>query len=269
MTYFQVLAIFIVPPLLALLVADRLWLRKNTRGMRIAVLPYLAVALHIILALVYTTPWDNYLVATGVWWYDPALVTGLRLGWVPIEEYTFFVLQTLLTGLWTLMLFRLDRRSTPLQYSNPSLRMRITMLLAAVWVILIIALAANWNPLTYMLLILSWALIPMMIQTAFGADILIHRWRTVIPAILAPTLYLWWVDSLAITAGTWTINPAKTTGLKVGSLPVEEMLFFLLTNVIIVFGMTLILSPEAQARLTNYRIRLSSNLNRRTQRINT
>ena len=23
---------------------------------------------------VYTTPWDNYLVATNVWWYDPALV---------------------------------------------------------------------------------------------------------------------------------------------------------------------------------------------------
>ena len=46
----------------------------------------LALAAHVGMAVVYTTPWDNYLVATRVWWYDPALVTGLTLGWVPIEE---------------------------------------------------------------------------------------------------------------------------------------------------------------------------------------
>ena len=41
-----------------------------------------------------------HLVATQVWWYDPQLVTGLLIGWVPIEEYLFFILQPLLTGLW-------------------------------------------------------------------------------------------------------------------------------------------------------------------------
>jgi lycopene cyclase domain-containing protein len=59
-----------------------------------------------VIAVVYTTPWDNYLVATGVWWYDPQLVTGLVLGWVPIEEYTFFIVQPILAGLWLLMLMR-------------------------------------------------------------------------------------------------------------------------------------------------------------------
>ena len=29
------------------------------------------------IAVVYTTHWDNYLVATRVWWYDPALVSGI------------------------------------------------------------------------------------------------------------------------------------------------------------------------------------------------
>lgn len=52
-----------------------------------------------VIALVYTTPWDNYLVATGVWHYDPARVWNIILGWVPLEEYMFFVLQTLFTGL--------------------------------------------------------------------------------------------------------------------------------------------------------------------------
>src|SRR5512141_2555047 len=63
-----------------------------------------AVIATTIAALVYTTPWDNYLVATRVWYYDPARVLGVTIGWVPIEEYTFFVLQTLLTGLWLLWL---------------------------------------------------------------------------------------------------------------------------------------------------------------------
>ena len=67
---------------------------------------WLALLAHVIAAVVWTTPWDNYLVATGVWYYDPRLVTGITLGWVPIEEYTFFVVQTLITGLWLLWLGR-------------------------------------------------------------------------------------------------------------------------------------------------------------------
>ena len=65
-----------------------------------------AIGLHVLIALIYTTPWDNYLVATNVWWYDPALVTGITLGWVPIEEYTFFILQPILAGLWLAFLMR-------------------------------------------------------------------------------------------------------------------------------------------------------------------
>ena len=67
-------------------------------------------SLLVLIAVAYTTPWDNYLVATNVWWYDESLVTGLKLGWVPIEEYTFFVLQTLMTGLWTLAVMQIQSR---------------------------------------------------------------------------------------------------------------------------------------------------------------
>jgi len=58
------------------------------------------------LSVLYTTPWDNYLVATRVWYYDPALVLNAIIGYVPIEEYTFFILQTILTGLFTLWLWQ-------------------------------------------------------------------------------------------------------------------------------------------------------------------
>ena len=46
-----------------------------------------------------------------MWYYDPALVAGITLGWVPIEEYTFFVLQPILIGLW--MVFWIRRLPLP------------------------------------------------------------------------------------------------------------------------------------------------------------
>src|SRR4029078_4568828 len=61
---------------------------------------WVGIGIHVLLAVIYTTPWDNYLVATGVWYYNPQLVTGFLIGYVPIEEYTFFVLETILSGLW-------------------------------------------------------------------------------------------------------------------------------------------------------------------------
>jgi lycopene cyclase domain-containing protein len=54
-----------------------------------------------LLALAYTTPWDNYLVYKGIWSYPPGRVMA-TIGWVPIEEYMFFVIQTALTSLWFL-----------------------------------------------------------------------------------------------------------------------------------------------------------------------
>lgn len=98
MTYPLFLLVFLVIPivLLAILLREKIrarWWRT-------------AVALTILIALVYTTPWDNYLVASGVWYYDPARVWNIILGYVPLEEYLFFILQPILTALITLALLR-------------------------------------------------------------------------------------------------------------------------------------------------------------------
>jgi lycopene beta-cyclase len=55
-----------------------------------------------LLAVVYltTTPWDSWAVAHGLWGFAEGKTWGLRLGFLPLEEYLFFGLQTLLTGLW-------------------------------------------------------------------------------------------------------------------------------------------------------------------------
>ena len=248
MTYFGVLLTFVVPPLLILLiiVPRDLWRWLFKREGKVDWLPYIAVLLHVVIAVIYTTPWDNYLVATNVWWYDPNMVTGVRIGYVPIEEYTFFVVQTLLTGFWTLFLLRYVFNSPLVVVRNQRVRLWAVSVAACVWLLSTIVLLTEWKPGTYLTLILSWAFIPVVIQFFYGADLLLANWRLVCMAFLVPTIYLWIVYSLSISSGTWTIDPAQTTGLMLGSLPVEEMLFFLMTNIIIVFGINLLLSDYTQ-----------------------
>jgi lycopene cyclase domain-containing protein len=250
MTYFGFLALFVGLPLAVLFV---IYWRERGQPLpaRLSVFQPLGVVLvHVVVSVLYTTPWDNYLVATGVWWYDPALVTGLTLGWVPIEEYTFFVLQTLLTGSW---LVWLARRVMPAQGEiilRPRLRWWSTSLLGISWLVSIAVLVASWQPGTYLALILVWAVPPIMLQTAFGADILWGYRRLVLPGFIIPTIYLSLADTLAIRAGTWTIDPAQTTGIYLpGGLPLEEFLFFLVTNLLVSFGITLLLARESQARV--------------------
>ena len=56
------------------------------------------ILVHILLALTYTTPWDNFLIARSVWTYPADRVVGVW-GYVPYEEYLFFVLQTVICAL--------------------------------------------------------------------------------------------------------------------------------------------------------------------------
>ena len=205
----------------------------------------------VIVAIVWTTPWDNYLVATRVWWYDPDLVTGFVIGYVPVEEYTFFILQTTLTGMLTVCLIRQwPTYMAPVNFQpNQTLIKWTSIVIAILWVISTIILLSGYPPAIYLTLILSWALIPIFIQMVFGADILWHYRRILFWGIVPITLYLAIADSLAIRAGTWTISEEKTLGIYIGPiLPLEEFMFFLITNVLVVFGVTLLLAQASHRR---------------------
>lgn len=57
------------------------------------------------------------------------------------------------------------------------------------------------------------------------------RWRrlalTLLPVVV---VFVVW-DLLAIRAGHWGYDPAQTTGISIGILPLEELLFFLVIPV--------------------------------------
>ncbi len=259
MKYFGFLARFVVAPLIIL--SAIAW-RDRKRGKTLpeafrGIPPDITIAGMAAVAVAYTTPWDNYLVATRVWWYDPKLVTGLVLGWVPIEEYSFFVLQTLLTGSWLVFLARYLKPNDQKPKHPRLIRVGMTAALFLIWIRAVIGFLRGGTSRTYLTITLAWALIPIMIQTLFGGDILWQHRRLVALGIIPTSIYLSAADSLAIEGGTWAINPEKSVNFKIGGkLPFEEALFFFLTNTLISMGVTLVTAKESQRRAPRWLLRL-------------
>ena len=64
--------------------------------------------------------------------------------------------------------------------------------------------------------------------------------RPAVVPVLVVTAWLVAADHIAIQAGVWHFDDAKLVGLRVGAVPVEEVLFFLVTNALIAGGTILL-----------------------------
>lgn len=111
---------------------------------------------------------------------------------------------------------------------------------------------------TYLGLILVWAVPFLMLLWNLAYQFLLGLplTNTVVP-IAVPTIYLWIVDTLALNRGTWVIE----SGTKLGKhlwpgLEIEEAVFFLLTNALIVFG--LVAFDNATAVLNTFPVHFPS-----------
>ena len=258
LTYLSVLLFFILIPL----VINVLYLIYRHYSYAASGMPdnlvktnrYLAATIILtIIALIYTTPWDNFLVANKIWYYDTNKVIGILIGYVPIEEYTFFVLQTLLVSAFIFTFIRTLYLNSTDEKERREIRVISTVLLFLVWITAIFTYISQINALIYMNLILIWALPPIMLQLMYGADILWERKLPLVLFILISTTYLSTIDALAISANIWTISLNTSTGLLIGGiLPIEELVFFLVTNVLIIFGITLIVSQKSSLRFRNH-----------------
>lgn len=231
LTYLGFLVVVIGPPLVALA-----YLTRNSRSRQFLTGSALVAAI----GLLYTTPWDNALIARDVWWYGEGVVIA-RIYLAPVEEYLFIALQPVLTALWVAFLrSRLASESDPLDtWVGVSNRARAVGAVAGAGVttggLLLLATPATF----YLGAILAWAGPVLAIQWAFGWQYLWRNRRLTGLAILVPTAYLAAADRVAIELGLWTISPTLSTGVFVAGLPVEEGLFFLLTNVFVVQGLLL------------------------------
>lgn len=100
MTYLEFHLLFNLPAMLLLL-----WLTR--RRVRAAHCRWIAILCGIV--LVATTPWDNWAVYRGIWTFDwprthPVAATVGGVLWrLPAEEYAFFLVETVMVSLLTLL----------------------------------------------------------------------------------------------------------------------------------------------------------------------
>jgi 15-cis-phytoene synthase / lycopene beta-cyclase len=190
-----------------------------------------------------TLPWDSRLIRSGVWTYPEDSVLGPTLLSIPIEELFFFVIQTYITALLYIML------SKPLllaQYLNtPKTRpawIRRGTVAGQVFLAALTALGGRWllagGAGTYAGYILFWACPFLLLTWSISGDLLLAMpWPATVLPILLPTFFLWHVDNIYLGRGTWAIESGTKFNRQLfGSLEVEEALFFLITNTLIVFG---------------------------------
>ncbi|WP_435319894.1 lycopene cyclase domain-containing protein [Haloarchaeobius sp. TZWSO28] len=228
LTYAAFLALFVVAPIFGLSVAAQ---RQVFPLPREGLLP---TGLMVVAALAYTTPWDNYLIGQGVWWYGPGTV-ALTVGLAPLEEYLFMAFQPVLAALWFYTL------RWPLVHPERPLHGRARLVGTVGW--LFVSALGIWfltDSSTYYLgAILAWACPVVALQWAVGGHYLWAARRSLAPVVVLPVAYLWAVDWYAIELGIWTISPDYTTGIGLFGLPVEEMVFFLVTTLLVVQGIVL------------------------------
>jgi 15-cis-phytoene synthase / lycopene beta-cyclase len=92
---------------------------------------------------------------------------------------------------------------------------------------------------TYMRLISSWAAPVLLFLWCLSYQPLITLPRTNVSlAVTLPTLYFWIVNTVALR-GTWSISSDTKLGIEIWpGLEIEEAAFFLVSNMLVVFGST-------------------------------
>jgi phytoene synthase len=187
-----------------------------------------------VVATVWTTPWDNYLVKVGVWDYpEVGHVLGV-IGYVPLEEYAFFSIQTFfvcMVWVWQGQCKIIPHFRKVGPYRAMGLAGLAALFAASLWML-------TMDRSFYLGMIIAWSTPVLAIQWAFGADALMAQRSAWMPPLFYAWLYLCLVDRWAIKNGCWNIS-FKSSLPRVDWLPVEEAYFFLATSTMCMWGLQL------------------------------
>jgi putative membrane protein len=206
-----------------------------------------AFGLVLLAVMVFTTPWDNLAAKWGIWGF-PREKYSLRIGYLPVEEYAFFLLQSANVMLAVRALFHF--------YPDWQIGLETNV---GKWTV--ICLAASLIPWSFVAIQLRWLRkhkgprVNYAIHLAWFLPVIYAQW------VLAPPLfwnhagllalvtvafgvYYTLADLAAVKAGTWFFDEKQITGVKLGGvLPWEEIAFFFLTSLLVAQSYLLLL-PE-------------------------
>ncbi|PYH44064.1 terpenoid synthase [Aspergillus saccharolyticus JOP 1030-1] len=197
-----------------------------------------------ILAVTCTIPWDSYLIRHHIWSYPADATLNCTLFAIPAEEVAFFVLQTYITALLYCICSKPLVQPMYLRSDSPRWTRDLGGGLISAMFVVGLACFVTGGRSTYLGLILIWALPVVLLQWMLVAPFIISvPWTATALPIALPTVYLWIADRNAMAAGVWSIEAATQLNCHLLGLEIDiltsnrEMLFFLLINVMIVFGL--------------------------------
>ena len=93
----------------------------------------------------------------------------------------------------------------------------------------------------YFLHLTRWAVPIIGLQWAVGGRALRQNLRAVLVPALLGTLFFSAIDEVAVRDGVWFFDRAQVLGWWIGWLPMEEVLFFFLTSLLVSQSLVLLL----------------------------
>ncbi|MBV9392376.1 MAG: lycopene cyclase domain-containing protein, partial [Verrucomicrobia bacterium] len=207
----------------------------------------------IVIVMVFTSPWDSYAVSKGFWGFAQGQHV-IRLGFLPIEEYLFFVLQTVEVFLLThCAAFLLQFRSA----HTPSITSLMVPLVffAIAWIVLGLAVAGHLLPKHhYLFHLLYWFSPVLVFQWLLAGRLLWTNALTILlPAIFVGS-WLSFGDMVAIQENIWFFDESQILGIKLKGIPVEEILFFCLTSLLIAQSYVMLLPIISQIEQNSFHL---------------
>lgn len=200
------------------------------------------------IVMLFTSPWDNWAAKCGIWGFAEGRYWR-KIKYLPVEEYAFFVIQSLQAmGLTALALKWMGPFVTPLHPWSLSGQAWALGIMGLVWMGIglwgrhRVDVKSSGH---YAWHLLFWFLPVIAAQWIIGAPILAERWSVWLAVTVVLGTYLSVADWIAIRAGIWFFDEHQTTGHKIGGvMPWEEAAFFYLTSLLVAQSY-LILAPES------------------------
>ena len=242
MSYFRFHLIFNVPLLILLIVlgGTPVW----TTG------EIVAAALVLVAVMIFTTPWDNLAAKWGIWGF-PREKFSLRIGYLPVEEYAFFLLQSLNVMLAVRAIFRfvpdwMTGQETAIT-SWTLICLAASIIPWALVVAQLLWLRRKVGPRVNYANHLAWFLPVIYVQWVIAPPLFLGHAGLLALVTVAFGIYYTLADLVAVRAGTWFFDEKQITGVKLGGvLPWEEIAFFFLTSLLVAQSYLLLVPSECR-----------------------
>ena len=207
-----------------------------------------AFGLVLLAVMIFTTPWDNLAAKWGIWGF-PREKYSLKIGYLPVEEYAFFILQSVNVMLAVRALFHFFPGFQTSQETVVGMGTLICLGLSVIpWAMITVQflwLRKRFGSRVNYALHLSWFLPVIYLQWILGPFLFLDHVAMLAMITAVFGIYYTLADIIAVRGGTWFFDEKQITGHKLGGiLPWEEIAFFFLTSLLVAQSYLLLLPSE-------------------------